>query len=83
MKYGMSQVVMNNEQLPEYGITLGLSLPLKKFKYETEKFGSMLNLSMGYMHRGNGSATSINEDYVTLNVSVTLNDKWFIKRKFN
>ncbi len=83
LKYGSSKIVYNGTQLPEYGINLGLSLPLRKFKYETETFSSMINLSLGYMHRGNGSASSINEDYVNLNLSITLNDKWFIKRKFN
>ena len=83
LKYGISEVVYNDTQLPEYGINLGLSLPLRKFKYETETFGSMINLSLGYMHRGNGSSSSINEDYINLNLSITLNDKWFIKRKFN
>ncbi len=83
LKYGLSQVVHNNEQLPEYGINFGLNLPLKKFKYETETFGSMVNISIGYMHRGNNASTSINEDYINLNLSIILNDKWFIKRKFN
>jgi hypothetical protein len=83
LKYGLSEIVYNNDQLPEYGINLGLSLPLRKFKYETETFGSMVNLSVGYMHRGNGSSSSINEDYINLNLSITLNDKWFIKRKLN
>ena len=43
----------------------------------------MINLSVGYMHRGNGANSTINEDYLNLNLSITLNDKWFIKRKFN
>lgn len=83
LKYGLSEVVYKNEQLPEYGINIGFNLPLRKFKYETETFGSMVNISLGYMHRGNGAATSINEDYLNLNLSIILNDKWFIKRKFN
>ena len=83
LKYGLSEVVYNSTQLPEYGINVGVSLPLRKFKYETETFGSMINLSLGYLHRGNGSASTINEDYLNINLSITLNDKWFIKRKFN
>lgn len=83
LKYGMSKIIYNDNQLPEYGINLGCRLPLKKFKYETEKFGSYINFSIGYLHRGNGSSSSINEDYLNLNIGVTLNDKWFIKRKFN
>lgn len=83
LKYGLSEVVYNNTQLPEYGINIGLSLPLRRFKYETETFGSMINIGLGYMHRGDGDVSKINEDYINLNLSITLNDKWFIKRKFN
>lgn len=83
LKYGLSEVAFNNEQLPEYGINLGFNLPLKKFKFETETFASMINVGIGYMHRGNGSTSSLNEDYINLNLSITLNDKWFVKRKLD
>lgn len=84
LNYGKSEVIFNGMQLPEYGINIGFGFPLRKFKYETEKFGSFVNIGFGYKHRGDNSiSSSFNEDYFNLNVSVTLNDKWFIKRKFN
>jgi hypothetical protein len=57
-------------------------MPLKKFKYQTETFGSSIYLSFGYLHRGN-SNINIQEDFLNINASVVFNDKWFVKRKFN
>ena len=82
VKYGLSPIVQNGVQIPEYGMNIGFGLPLKKFKFETDKFGSYVFLTLGYAHRGNGDANLLNEDYFNLNATIILNDKWFIKRKF-
>ena len=71
----------NGEELSEFGINFGLGMPLKKFKYQTENFGSSVFLSFGYLNRSN-SNLGLNENYLNINASVILNDKWFIKRKF-
>jgi hypothetical protein len=81
MHLGNSGVVLSKEELSEFGINFGFGLPLKKFKYQTETFGSSIYLSFGYLNRSN-TAIDVTENYLNINASVVLNDKWFIKRKF-
>jgi hypothetical protein len=78
---GQAPYIIENNQIMEYGINFGLSAPLKRMKYETELFGSYLNFGLGYGYRGANSV--IAENIFHFNLSVVLNDKWFIQRKFN
>ena len=81
LQLGNSGIEMENEELNEFGINFGLGFPLKKFKYQTETFGSSIFLSFGYLNRFNENL-GVSENYININASVVLNDKWFIKRKF-
>ncbi len=65
-----------NEQLTNYGITLGLGLPVI-LRNKT----SFVNLSV---EAGKfGTDTSFNENYIKATLGFTLNDNtWFFKRKF-
>lgn len=83
VNYGHSAIIANGEQLLEYGIKFGLGFPLKKYKYESEKFGSYLFTSIGYDRVSASDPSSISEHYFKVNFSVVLNDKWFVKRKFD
>lgn len=78
---GEAPLIIENNQIIEYGINFGLSAPLKRMKYETDLFGSYLNFGFGYGYRGSNSLVA--EHVVHFNLSVVLNDKWFIQRKFN
>lgn len=78
---GEAPYKINDEQIYEYGINFGFSAPLSKRQFEGERFGSYINLALGYGYRGNDLI--INEHIFHLNVSVVLNDKWFVKRKYN
>jgi len=67
-----------NEQLTNYGITIGFGLPIILPRQEQ----SFLNIAfeLGQF----GSKNSLRETYGRVSVGFTLNDnKWFLKRKFN
>ena len=83
VSYGTSPIVQNGKQLLEYGIKIGLGFPLGKYKYESEKFGSYLFTSFGYDRVDGGGNGNITENYFKINFTVILNDKWFVKRKFD
>jgi hypothetical protein len=83
INYGNSAIIVEGEQLTEYGIKFGLGFPLKKYKFESEKFGSYLFTSIGYDRISAKNPGSISEHYFKINFSVVLNDKWFVKRKFD
>jgi len=78
---GNSGYFLNNSELQEFGINFAFGLPMKKFKYQTETFGSKVFLGFGYLNRSN-SDEGLYENYLNINASIILNDKWFIKRKF-
>ena len=78
---GNSGYFVNNSELQEVGINFAFGLPMKKFKYQTETFGSLVFLGFGYFNRSN-SNEGLYENYLNINASIILNDKWFIKRKF-
>lgn len=79
---GTAGITVDGATLLQYGMNFGFGLPLKKFKYQTTTFGSSIYLSLGYLRRIN-SDLKISEDFLNLNIGVVLNDKWFIKRKFD
>lgn len=67
---------LNDTQLTDYGVSLGLRFPFKGNR-------SSFQLSYEYGKRGTTSHNLVQENYHFLNVSVTLYDFWFIKSKFN
>lgn len=83
LSYGSSSIIQNGQQLLEYGIKFGLGFPLGKYKYESEKFGSYLFTSFGYDRVNGGGNGNITENYLKVNFTVILNDKWFVQRKFD
>lgn len=74
--------VENAAQLSEYGLTFGLGLPIA-----SQKTNSSFNFSFQYGHRGNGQATGLQEQFVSVNFGVILApasyDKWFKKYKLD
>ena len=79
--FGNSGYHINNNELNEIGISFAFGLPMKKFKYQTETFGSSIFLGFGYTNRSNAKE-DFHENFLNINASIILNDKWFIKRKF-
>jgi hypothetical protein len=75
----------------DYAITFGVGLPLRKNKIigqadnssEQKYFQSAINLGFEIGQRGTTQKNLIRERYVNAFISFTLNDKWFIKRKYD
>jgi hypothetical protein len=69
-------VVINGEQVKEYGLTAGLGIPLKRSL-------SKANFFFDYTKRyGSSSQNMHTERYLTFGVSLNLYDYWFLKRKY-
>jgi long-subunit fatty acid transport protein len=73
--YENTGLIINNEAINNYGITFGLGLPLG---------GSFSNINIGFEYgkRGTTNAGLIEENYTNLFISLSLNDRWFVKRKY-
>lgn len=81
--YGLSQFKLKGVQLPEYGITLGLGFPLRKKRAGGNKYiQSMINLAVEWGQRGTTNQSLLLENYWNFKLGFTLNDRWFIKRKY-
>ena len=68
-------VLFNNQPLKETGISFGMGLPL----------GGLSNVNVGLelSQRGQKEDNLVKESLIALRVGLSLNDIWFIKRKYN
>ena len=67
---------INNETINEFGISFGVGLPVGKLF-------SNANLGIEIGQRGTTSQNLIQENFVNFQLSLSLNDRWFQKRKYN
>jgi hypothetical protein len=74
--YSNTYLRILGEQLPDYGITFGVGLPLRGSK-------STLNLGFILGQRGTNELNLIKENYGMVQISLTMHDFWFVKRRFD
>jgi hypothetical protein len=74
--YEQTYLQLHDNQLNEYGLSIGFGLPVKRS-------AAMLHLSGEVGRRGTVSGNLIEENYLKLSIGFTLNDRWFIKPKFD
>ena len=75
-RYESTGLVINNESINDTGLTLGIGLPLG---------GTFSNINIGFEYgkRGTTKAGLIEENYANFTLALSLNDRWFVKRKFD
>lgn len=78
-RYSTSCISVNNEDINEYGITFGVKLPVNR----TGTSFPGISLGMEYGSRGKTGNGLIKETFYNFNVGLTINDKWFQKRKID
>ncbi len=78
LRYETTGLKINNESIDEFGISFGVGLPVGVGTYL-----SNLNLGFEYGKRGTTNQNLIQENFFNVNISLSLNDRWFRKRKFN
>lgn len=74
LKYNQSGFTVNSTDINEFGISFGVGMPIGK-ELSTFNFG----LELG--KRGTITNGLIKENYTNFRIGLTLNDKWFSKRK--
>jgi hypothetical protein len=75
-RYENTGLILNDKSIDDAAVTLGLGFPI------TGSF-SNVNVGMEYGRKGTKAADLVRENYVNIIVSLSLNDKWFVKRKIN
>lgn len=75
-RYENTGLIINDTPIKDGAITLGLGMPLK---------GAFSNVNIGFEigNRGTKNAGLVKEHYMNFNVGLSLNDRWFVKRKYD
>ncbi|WP_338732785.1 OmpP1/FadL family transporter [Mangrovimonas cancribranchiae] len=76
VRFGNTGLSINNEDINEFGISFGLGLPVGNAF-------SNANLGIEVGEKGTINNNLIQENFVNINLSLSLNDRWFVKRKYN
>jgi hypothetical protein len=76
MRFEKTGLKINNESIKEFGMSFGVGIPVG---------GAFSNANFGFEvgKRGTTNQNLIQENFVNFQLSLSLNDRWFEKRKFN
>ena len=69
-------LIINDQSIKEFGMTFGVGIPVGNMF-------SNLNLALEVGRRGTTDANLVEEKFANFKMSLSLNDRWFIKRKYN
>lgn len=75
LKYENTGLVISDVPIKDYGFSLGLGLPVGGAF-------SKVNVGFEYGRRGTTEANLVKENYANIFLSLSLSDKWFVKRKY-
>lgn len=78
---GKDYINVNNNGLNMNGLTIGLGLPIRKYRSYDYQF-TLLNLAL-QMGRRAGGSSNFKENFVQFTVGYSLSDVWFNKRKYD
>ncbi|RYF91622.1 MAG: hypothetical protein EOO03_00905 [Chitinophagaceae bacterium] len=82
--YGNDYVKINDQNKPNYGLTLGAGLPLTSLArtaYAREVV--VLNTGLEIGARGDKKSQSLRENIVRFSIGVSMNARWFFKPKYD
>jgi hypothetical protein len=84
--FGDNYLIINQEQVKEYGASFGFGLPLRRVNMNGNMFfdSSKANLFFDYTRRSGFSSSTVHfENYISMGISLNLYDFWFIKKKYD
>lgn len=78
LRFEKTGLQIDNESIKEFGISFGVGLPVGELS-------SFSNANIGFEigERGTTNNNLIQENFINIQLSLSLNDRWFIKRKYN
>ncbi|MEO9966022.1 MAG: hypothetical protein ABJF11_09550 [Reichenbachiella sp.] len=75
LNYKQVPFLVDGQTINDFGINFGWSLPVKGL--------SAVNMSVKYGQRGAVTGALVKEQYFKFVLGATINDRWFIRRKYN
>lgn len=80
---GNNYLIINGQQIKEYGGSVGLGIPIKQASNIASFSWGTLNVYLDYTRKNGSNSTSIHyENYLTAGLSLNLYDYWFLKKKY-
>ena len=76
MRFEKTGLIINNESIQEFGMSFGVGIPVGVWF-------SNANLGVEIGQRGTTNANLVKENFVNFQLSLSLNDRWFNKKKYN
>jgi long-subunit fatty acid transport protein len=76
VRFEQSGLEYNGQDINEFGISFGVGLP-------AGRVFTNANLGVEYFERGTTDNNLIQENFISVFLSFSFNDKWFIKSKYN
>jgi len=76
LRYENTGLKINNESINEFGISFGVGLPVGRYF-------SNANFGFEFGKRGTIDQNLVQENFINFQLSLSLNDSWFVKRKYN
>lgn len=73
-RYEKTGIMLNNQSIDDFGISFGLSFPVRGFSNITTGFE--------FGQKGTLKQNLIKENYFNLKIGITLNDRWFQRTKY-
>lgn len=74
MRFENTGMVINGETINDFGISFGIGLPIGGF--------SNANIGFDLGKRGTTNSGLVQENYFNVRVGLSLNDRWFVKSKY-
>ncbi len=71
-----------NEELPLYGISFGMGLPVFNYNRQSAGQATLINLAVEYIKRGNND-NALKENMFRISAGFSFSDFWFRKRKYD
>jgi hypothetical protein len=75
-RFEQSYLEIKNTRINDFGISLGVGLPMKKSR-------STMNIALELGTQGTTNNGLIKENYMKLTLGTALQERWFLKRRFN
>lgn len=80
--YESTNLTVDQTNITRMAVTFGMGLPLGKPDRSTNLY-SRINIGLSAGKQGTKDGGLLQENFLLLRLGVTLNDKWFLKRKFD
>ena len=78
LRFQKGPVAIMGESIDEFGLSLGMGIPVRRILSQP-----MLHASLELAQRGTLNQGLVREQMIRLSLGLTLNDTWFIKRRYD